>query len=110
MKSWKWYVWLGKFLLLAVALIAFVIKELGVNVPWEAIITPALTWLAQMLLGLVPGEGWAKVSGKLLIWVVSVIELALAQLGVSFPLWAIIAPMLAALAQYLIALVPAETT
>jgi hypothetical protein len=109
MKNWKWYVWIAKFLLLAVALIAFVMKELGVDVPWEAVITPAATWLAQMLLGLVPGEGWAKVIGKVLVWAVAAVELIIAQLGVAFPLWAVVAPMIMALAQYLIALVPKET-
>lgn len=108
MKSWKWYVWLAKFLLLAVALIAFVVKELGVTVPWEAIIVPAATWLAQMLLGLVPGEGWAKVTGKVLVWAIATVELVLNQLGVGLSLWAVIMPMLSALAQYLIALVPKE--
>jgi hypothetical protein len=106
MKSWKWYVWVAKFLLLAIAVIAFVIKELGVNVPWEAIIVPAATWLAQLLLGLVPGEGWAKVTGKMLVWAVAVVELVLTQLGITFPLWVVVAPMISALAQYLIALVP----
>ncbi len=100
----KWYMWIGKFLLLAVAVVEAIIKAFGVNIPWVAIISPAATWGADMLLGLIPGEGWGKIVGKILVWMVNVGELIVAQLGLQIPIWSVIAPMLMGLAQYFIGL------
>jgi len=105
-----WYAWVGKFLLLGLAVIEALGKLFGLEIPWAMIIIPAATWGADMLLGLVPGEGAGKAIGKLMLWAVSVVELALSQLGVSFPIWPILGSFIVAIANYLIALVPKPAT
>ena len=101
-KDWTWQKWVGKIILLVLALGAFLVKEFGVAIPWWMIILPAATQVAQWFLALIPGMGWYVALGKLLILIVSIVELILAGIGVEVQLWLIVAPMIAALAQYLI--------
>ncbi len=108
MKSWTWQMWVGKLLLFALALVGLIGKELGLEIPWAAIIVPAATGFAQVILGFVPGEGWARVVGKVLVWAESTVALVLAQLGLQIPIWTVIAPMILALAQYFIGLAPPQ--
>lgn len=105
-----WYAWIGQFLLLALAGLAALGKIFGLAVPLAAIIVPAVTWLADLLLALVPGDGWAKATGKLLLWAVATVELTLAQIGVSLPIWPILGAFIVAIANYLIGLVPKPAT
>jgi hypothetical protein len=107
MKDWPWTKWVGKIILLVLALAAFLVKEFGVNIPWWMIILPAATQVAQWFLALIPGMGWQGVIGKLLLLIVSIVELILAELGIEVQLWMILAPMIGALAQYLISMIPA---
>jgi hypothetical protein len=109
MKDWSWQQWTGKLLLLAVALVELLMQQLGFAVPWWMIIGTALTWAAQFFLGLVPGEAWQRVVGKILLLFVSTLGLVLKELGLDIPLWTVLVPMLTALAQYLISLVPAPS-
>lgn len=105
-KGWTWQMWIGKMILLAVAAVELLMKGLGFTVPWWTIILPAATWVAQFVLALGPKEAWQMVVGKLLLLAVSIVELALKELGVAVPLWALLMPMVMAFAQYLISLVP----
>ena len=106
MKNWSWMMWVGKILLLAVALVELVVAQFGVAIPYWVIIGTAATWAAQFVLGLLPGEAWQRVVGKILLLAVSTVALVLEQLGMSVPIWAVLAPMATALAQYFISLVP----
>ncbi len=108
MKSWTWQMWVGKLLLFALALVELIAKQLGLEIPWAAIIVPAATGFAQLFLGFVPSEGWAKAVGKVLVWAESTVALVLAQLGLQVPIWTVIAPMVLALAQYFIGLAPPQ--
>jgi len=105
-KTWTWQMWVGKFLLLAISVVELVIAQLGVAIPYWVIIGTAATWAAQFILGLLPGEAWQKIIGKVLLLAVATVGLVLEQLGVSVPLWAVLAPMVTALAQYFISLAP----
>lgn len=109
MKKLTWWMWVAKFLLLAVAIVELIMLQFGVAIAYWVIIATAATWFAQFLLGLLPGEVWQRVIGKMLIMLVSVVGLILEQLGLEIAIWAILAPMIVSLAQYLIALVPAES-
>jgi hypothetical protein len=105
-KNWTWQMWVGKLLFFAVALAEWLGKEFGLNIPWAAIIIPGVAGLAQFFIGLVPAEGWAKALGKVLMWGIGTVEVALAALGVKLPIWTILLPFFTALAQYFISLVP----
>jgi hypothetical protein len=105
-----WYAWIGQFLLLAMAVLAALGKVFGLAIPWAVIIVPAATWLADLLLALVPDDGWAKAIGKLLLWAVATVELALSQMGVSLPIWPILGAFIVAIANYLIGLIPKPTS
>jgi len=107
MKDWPWQKWVGKIILLVLAVAAFLIKEFGVAIPWWAIILPAATQVAQWFLALIPGMGWQVIVGKLLILLVAIVELVLVELGLEVQLWVILAPMIGAFAQYLISMLPA---
>jgi hypothetical protein len=106
MKNWTWQMFVGKFLFFAVALVELLGKELGLKIPWAAIIIPGVTGLGQLILGFVPAEGWPRAIGKVLMWGIGVVELALTQLGLRVPIWAILMPFLTALAQYALSYVP----
>jgi hypothetical protein len=108
-KNWKWQQWVGKFLLLAVALVELLIKELGVAIPWSAIILPAVVWIGQFLWALTGKEAWQWIVGKLLLFAIGIIELILAALGVNVPFWTVMVPLITAFAQYLISLIPIPT-
>ncbi len=105
MKGKPWYVWVSKFLLLAVALLEFALKELGVNIPWGLVITTGLAWGAQMLMALGPEKAWQMWVGKVLLYAVSIVELLIQQ-GLKFPLWVALAPLIVGAAQLLISMVP----
>ncbi len=72
-------------------------QEKDVPTQWSA--ASNIRWKA-----LIPGEGWGKIVGKILVWMVNVGELIVAQLGLQIPIWSVIAPMLMGLAQYFIGL------
>lgn len=108
MKNWTWQQWVGKLLLLAITIVEAVAGGLGFEVPLWTIIGTGLTWVAQFVLGLLPGEAWQKILGKILLLAVSTVGLALGELGLNVPIWAVLAPMITALAQYFISLVPSE--
>jgi len=107
MKDWPWQKWVGKVILLVLALAAFLVKEFGVDIPWWAIILPAATQVAQWFLALIPGLGWQVYVGKVLALVVAIVELVLAEIGLEVQLWLLLAPMVGALAQYLLSMAPA---
>jgi len=107
-KDWTWQQWVGKLLLLAVTIVEAIAGAIGLAVPLWAIIGTALTWAAQFVLGLLPGEAWQKIIGKVLLLLVSTVGLVLEQLGLSVPIWAVLAPMITGLAQYFISLIPAQ--
>lgn len=110
LKDWTWKQWVGKLLLFVVALAELLAKELGLKIPWSAIILPAVTGLAQWVLAWLPGEAWQKVIGKGLLWAIGTVQVALVVLGVNVPIWTMLVPLLTGLAQYLISSVPGETT
>lgn len=104
--TWQW--WIGKFLLAAVAIIGAVFEVFGiVDVPWLLIVTAAAVQVAQWLLAWIPGIGWQVVIGKALLLVVSIVEVIIAH-GTQIPIWATVSPLIVALAQYIISLVPQE--
>lgn len=106
MKTWSWQTWVGKFILLVLAIGALVIDQFGVDIPLWAIIVPALTWIAQWFVAWLPNTPWTIVVGKALVWAVAIVELVLAQFGVIDDLWLVIAPMISGLAQWLISRTP----
>jgi hypothetical protein len=107
-KNWTWQQWVGKFLLLAVALVELAVKELALpKIPWWPIIGTGVTWVAQFVIGWLPGEAWQRVVGKGLLMGISLVELVLNKMGLQVPIWAIIVPAATAFAQYLISQVPA---
>lgn len=109
-----WYVWVGKFILLAVAIGAGVIDIFGaildpsaaLLIPLWAILMPGLTWVAQFVLGLLPGEAWQRIVGKGLLLMVALAQLVVDQFSPGNQFWIVLAPLAAALAQYFISLVP----
>lgn len=107
-KDWTWKQWVGKLLLFVVALAELLAKELGLQIPWSAIILPAAAGLAQWVLAWLPGEAWQKVVGKGLLWAIGSVEVALVVLGLKLPIWTTLVPLLTGLAQYLISSVPGE--
>lgn len=107
-EGWTWQKFVGKFLLLGVAIVEVVIAQLGVAIPYWMIIGTGATWLAQFVIGWLPGMVWQAIVGKALILFGSVVSLILSELGVEIAVWAVIAPMITALAQYFIGLAPKE--
>jgi len=110
-----WYVWVGKFLLLAVAVGAGIVDIFGaildpsaaLLIPLWAILMPGLTWVAQFVLGLLPGEAWQSITGKALLLLVALAQLIVDQFSPGNQFWIVVAPLATAIAQYFIALVPA---
>jgi hypothetical protein len=105
-KDWTWQKWAGKIILLILAIIAFIVKEFGADIPLWMIILPAATQVAQWLLALIPGMGWQVILGQVLLLIIAVGETVLGGLGLSFEMWLLLVPLVGALAQYLISKVP----
>ena len=105
-----WQNIIGKTLLLFVSVVELALSVLGLEIQAWMILLPAITQVAQWFLAFIPGTKWQVIIGRLLLLVVSIVELVLAQLGVEIQLWLILAPMVVALAQYLISLVPVESS
>ena len=106
MKDWPWQKWVGKIILLVLALVAFLVDQFAVDIPLWMIILPAATQVAQWFLAWLPGTAWQIIIGKMLLMVVAVVEVILGGLGVEFELWVLLVPMIGALAQYLISKAP----
>jgi len=68
---------------------------------------PGLTWVAQFVLGLLPGEAWQGIAGKGLLLLVAVAQLIIDQYIPGSQFWVVVAPLVTAIAQYFISQVPA---
>ncbi len=114
MKSWTWQKVVGKFLLLAVAVAGALVDLFGaiidpggaVLIPLWAILMPGITWIAQFILGLLPGEAWQGIVGKGLLLLVSLVQLVVDHYSPGSQFWAVIAPLATAIAQYFLSQVP----
>lgn len=110
MKSWPWTKWIGKFLLAAIAIVGAVFNVFEIaEIPWLVIAIAAVTQVAQWLIALVPKSHWSVIVGKLLLLIEAVITGILAAVGVEIQIWSVLAPMITALAQYFLSLIPVET-
>jgi len=116
MKSWTWQKVIGKFLLLAVAVAGAVVDLFGMVIdpggavlgPLWAILMPGVTWVAQFVIGLLPGEAWQGIVGKGLLLVVSLVQLVVDQFSPGNQFWVVIAPLVTAIAQYFLSLIPPQ--
>lgn len=108
MKSWGWQKIVGKFLLLAIAVVGALVDILGANIPVWVWLMPGLTWVAQFILGLLPGEAWQAVVGRGLLLVVSLVQLVVDHYSPGSHFWAVIAPLATAIAQYFLSQIPPQ--
>lgn len=102
MSNWPWQKWVGKIILLVLSAVALVVDQFGVDIPLWMIILPAVTQVAQWFIAWLPSWEWTMVLGKGLLMIVAVVEIVLGGLGVQVDFWALLVPMIGALAQYLI--------
>lgn len=107
MKDWPWMKWVGKFLLAAVAVIGAIFNVFELTaIPWLVIVMAAGTQVAQWLIALIPGSPWFVIVGKLLLLIEAVVTGILAGIGVQVDVWVVVAPMIIALGQYFLNLIP----